>query len=169
MKNRIIPFLAMFFGSLCFGLLFIVIFMNSTDVNCVRQANETYTCHFKTLFFGKVQVREREVENITDIVKERDSCDDGCSYRAEFVTSNGRQEPLSVVYTDEGPVLEQVNTIGSQMHSGAEQIDYRSDPPWWVLYLVGGLTVMSMLLSPLMFLSGKNDKKAAARSPNRLG
>ena len=87
------------------------------------------------------------------------------------MTGSGRQEPLSVVYTDEGPVLEQVNTIGSQMDSGAERIDYRSDPPWWVLYLVGGLTVMSMLLSFMMFLGGKKDKntRQQGRSPNALG
>ena len=155
MKNRIIPFLAMFVGSLCFGLLFIVIFMNSTDINCSRQANETYTCNFKTLFFGRVQIRERQVDGIVDIIKERDSCSDGCGYRAEFVTSSGEQEPLSSVWTDEGPVLEQVNTIGSQMDAGAEEITYHKDPPWWVLYLVGGLTVMSMLLSPLVLLKRK--------------
>jgi hypothetical protein len=156
MKNRIIPFLAMFMGSLCFGLLFILIFMNSTDINCHRQANETYTCQFKTLFFGRVQIREREIENIVDIVKERDICDDGCSYRAEFVTSEGDREPLSSVWTDEGPVLEQVNTIGSQMDAGVVQITYHNDPPWWVLYLVGGLTAMAMLLSPLMLMKGRN-------------
>jgi hypothetical protein len=156
MKNRLIPFLAMFVGSLCFGLCFILLFINSTDISCRRQVDETYTCQFKTLFFGKVQVRERNVEDIVDIVKERDNCDEGCSYRAEFVTSTGKQVPLSSVWTDEGPVLEQVNTIGSQMDSGQEQITYHTDPPWWVLYLVGGLTVMSLVLSPLSFLKGRN-------------
>jgi hypothetical protein len=151
MKNRILPFLAMFFGSLCFGLLFIVIFMNARDISCDRQADQTYTCQFKTLFFGKIQISEREVEGIVDIVKERDSCDDGCSYRAEFVTNTGKREPLSVVWTDEGPVLEQVNAIGSQIDSGVEHIIHHTDPPWWVLYLVGGLTAMGMLLSPLVF------------------
>jgi hypothetical protein len=154
MKNRIVPFLAMFFGSLCFGLFFILIFMNATEVNCIRQADQTYTCHFKTLFFGKYQIHDREVAGIVDIKMERDICDDGCSYRAEFVTSSGEQEPLSSVWTDQGPVLKQVNTIGSQIHSSAEQINYRSDPPWWVLYLVGGLTVMALLLSPLILRKG---------------
>jgi hypothetical protein len=155
MKNRLLPFLLVFFCSLCFGLLFIALFMNARDINCTRQANQTYTCQFKTLFFGRYLIRERRVENITDIVMQRDSCDDGCSYRAEFISSDGKREPLSSIFTDQNTVTQQVNTIGSQMDAGLEQITYRSDPPWWVLYLVGGLTLMAMLLPPLMFLKGK--------------
>jgi len=155
MKKNLIPFLIMFFCSFCFGLLFIVIFMNAREINCTRQPDQTYTCQFKTLFFGKYQMGDRTVANITQIIKQRDSCDGGCAYRAEFVTNDGKHEPLSSVWTDEGPVLEQVNTIGSQMDSGAQQISYRADPPGWVLYLIGGLTLMSMSLAPLIFLRGK--------------
>jgi len=155
MKNRLIPFLAMFIGSFCFGLLFIVVFMNGTEINCTRQANETYTCNVRTLFFGKIQTFERTRENVVDIIKERDSCSDGCGYRAEFVTSEGSQFPLSSVWTDEGPVLAQINQIRPQMQSGAPSITYAVEPPWWVLYLIGGLTVMSMLLSPLSLLKGR--------------
>ncbi len=169
MKNKILPFLGIFFGSLCMGVLFIAIFMNATEINCTRQANDTYTCQFRTLFFDKVQISERQVEGIVDIVKERDSCSDGCGYRAEFVTADGQQTPLSSVWTDEGPVLEQVNTIGSQIEARAQQVTYHSDVPWWVLYLVGGLTLMAMLLSPLALLRGKDSSKSKGRSPNRLG
>ena|SRR5690349_1909990 len=169
MKNKILPFLGIFFGSLCFGLLFIAIFMNTTDVTCDRQGDQTYTCHFRTLFFDKIPISEREIEGVVDIVKERDSCSDGCGYRAEFVTADGDQEPLSSVWTDEGPVLEQVNSIGSQIDARAQQINYHTDLSWWVLYLVGGLTLMAMLLSPLIFVGGNATKKAAGRSPNRLG
>ena len=34
MKNRLLPFLGMFFGWPCLGLLLILLFVNSTDVNC---------------------------------------------------------------------------------------------------------------------------------------
>jgi len=156
MKKNLIPFLIMFFCSFCFGLFFLVIFMNAREIICTRQADQTYTCEFKTLFLGKYQIGDRTVENITQIMKQRDSCDGGCAYRAEFVTKDGKHEPLSSVWTDEGPVLEQVNTIGSQMDSAAQEISYRADPPMWVLYLIGGLTVMLMLLTPLIFLRGRN-------------
>lgn len=156
MKNRLIPFLAMFVGSFCFGLLFILLFMNGTEFNCTRQANETYTCNVRTMFFGKIQISERNRENIVDIIKERDSCSDGCGYRAEFVTSEGRQYPLTQVWTDEGPVMAQINEIRPQMQAGAPTIAYIVDPPWWVLYLIGGLTIMTMLLSGLTLIKGRN-------------
>ena len=84
-----------------------------------------------------------------DITLVDDGCSDGCSYRAEFITSNGKQVPLSEVYTDHNPVSQQVNDIGSQIDQGMEHITYKVNPPWWVLYLILGLTLMSTLLSPL--------------------
>jgi hypothetical protein len=147
MKNRILSFLAVFFGSLCFGLLFIVIFINATELDCTRQLDNSYSCRITKLFFGKYQISQRDVDNITDITMEDDGCSDGCSYRAEFITSNGNQQPLNSVYTDRAPVARQVNTIKSQMASRSEKIVYRADPPWWVLFLVGGLTLMGMFFA----------------------
>jgi len=152
MIRKIIIFLATLFGSLCFGLLFVVIFVNATEVDCRLQADETYTCKSRTLLLGQIQTFTRETTDIVDIKIERDSCDDGCSYRAEFVTAQGSQVPLSEVYTDEGPVVQQVNELRPQLTQREEAITYRAEPPWWVLLLVGGLTLMSMLLSPLVFL-----------------
>lgn len=156
MKNRFIPFLLTVVGTLCFGGLFIVIFMNSTDVTCERQPNETYTCNMQTLFFGKIPTLHHTEENIVDIVIAQDSCTDGCGYRPEFIQQDGSQTPLTSVYTDRGPAGKPVSEIGAQMSRGAQTIDYRSDPPWWVLYLVVGLTVMSLFLSPLIFLRSKS-------------
>lgn len=147
MKNRILPFLAVFFGSLCFGLLFIVIFINATELDCTRQSDNSYACRITKLFFGKYQISQRVVDNITNITMEDDGCSDGCSYRAEFITSDGNQQPLNSVYTDRAPVAQQVNTIKSQMASRSEKIVYRADPPWWVLFLVGGLTLMGMFFA----------------------
>jgi hypothetical protein len=144
--KRFLPFLAMFFGSLCFGLLFIGIFMNSTELDCARQGN-SYDCRFRTMFFGKYQIMERNVDDIVDIKMEDSTSEGSTSYRAEFVTASGEQEPLSVVWTDYDPVRAQVDTIGAQIDAGSPTITYTSNPPWWVLYLIGGLTVMSMLMS----------------------
>jgi hypothetical protein len=32
---------------------------------------------------------------------------------------------------------------------------YTAEPPWWVLWLIGGLTLMGLLLSPLVFLTNR--------------
>lgn len=138
--------------SIGLGLLFVFIFVNSTEVDCRLQSDESYTCQIRTLLLDKVQIGDRHVENVVDITMARDSCDDGCSYRAEFVTAEGKQVPLSEVYTDQAPVAEQVNTLGSQIHRQESRIVHKSEPQWWVLALIGGLTLMSLLLSPLVFL-----------------
>jgi len=152
MKNRIIPFLAFFFGSICFGLLFIVIFVNATQVNCIRQPAGTYTCQLRTLFLGRFPTFNRIVQNVTDINMAENDDEHGVSYRAEFATTDGGSVPLDSTWTDYGPVSQQVTAISSQMASGADQVQYTANPPWWVLFLVGGLSLMVMFLSPLFFL-----------------
>ncbi|HEX2696178.1 MAG TPA: hypothetical protein VHM28_00625 [Anaerolineales bacterium] len=152
MRNKILPFLAMFVGSICFGLLFVVIFVNGTELDCLRQSDQSYTCHSRTLFLGQIKTFDDKFDKVVDIVIAEDSCDDGCAYRAEFVRSSGGRQPLSIVYTDYDPVSEQVSAIKAQMDQGSELITYKADPSWWVLFLIGGLTLMSMALSPLIFL-----------------
>ena len=152
MKIRLIPFLATFFGSICFGLLFIVIFVNATQVNCIRQSAGSYTCQLRTLFLGKYLLSQRNIQNVTGINIAESQDQDGTSYRAEFATSSGGSVPLSSTWTDYGPVSQQVTAISSQMTSGADQILYTANPPWWVLFLIGGLVIMMLLLSPLFFL-----------------
>ena len=152
MIKRVLIFSASVLGTLCLGLVFVVIFVNATEVNCALQPDESYTCQIRTLLLGRVPTFNRRVERVVGITVERDSCDDGCAYRAEFVTADGRQVPLSEVYTDQGPVQEQASTLGSQIDRRVDPITYTAEPTWWVLWLVGGLTAMSLLLSPLVFL-----------------
>ncbi|MFZ1042895.1 MAG: hypothetical protein WAN58_16450 [Anaerolineales bacterium] len=152
MKNRIIPFLATFFGSICFGLLFIIGFVNATQVNCIRQPAGTYTCQLRTLFLGRFPTLNRVIQNVTGINMAENDDQNGVSYRAEFATTDGGSVPLDSTWTDYDPVSQQVSAIGSQIASGADQVQYTANPPWWVLFLIGGLVIMMMLLSPLFFL-----------------
>ncbi len=152
MKNRIVPFLATFFGSICFGVLFVIIFVNATQVNCIRQPAGTYTCQLRTLFLGRFLISQRNIQNVKGITIAETDDQDGTSYRAEFATTNGDSVPLNSTYTDYDPVSQQVTAISSQMASGADQVQYTANPPWWVLFLIGGLVIMMVLLSPLFFL-----------------
>jgi hypothetical protein len=158
MKKRIIPFLAIFFGSLCLCLLVTVISVNATEVNCDLQADQTYTCQLRTLLFGKIPtvVFDHGIKNVVDITIAENDSSDGVSYRAEFVTSNGKQIPLNETYTDYNPVSLQVHAIQPQLSQHTDHVSYRVEPNWWVFYLVGGLCLMTMLLSPLVFLQSKN-------------
>ena len=144
--NRIIVTLLIFFGTFCFAMIFVVAFMNSRELDCVRQPDESYTCRVVTKFFDRFQTSDRTFDHVVDIVTMTDDCDEGCSYRAEFVTSDGGYYPLSTVWTDEGVVLKQVNEIKSQISRQSQLIHYKVNPPWWVLYLIGGLSVMSLVI-----------------------
>jgi len=155
MLKKLFAFFAILIGTVCFDLLFIFIFINSTLVDCTLQSNEAYTCETRTLLLGRVQTFEHKYEQVVDIKLESDSCDDGCSYRAEFVTRDGSQYPLSEVFTDRGPAQEPVQVLRPQMQQRVESINYRMDPAWWMILLIGGLSVMGILLSPLVFL-GRN-------------
>lgn len=153
MKKNIIPFLAIFLGTICFCSLFAVVSVNAKEVTCDLQLDQTYACQIRTLFFGKIPTLlfDRKIDNVVNIVIiETDS--DGLAYRAEFVTSSGKQIPLNETFTDYSPVSQQVNAIGSKVSQHADHVSYYVEPTWWVFYLVGGLCLMVMLLSPLVFL-----------------
>ncbi len=152
MKNRIVLFLAIFFGSLCVGLFSILLFVNATQVDCVKQGDGSYTCHLRTLILGQVPAFGSEIQNVVGIQVVEDDSGDGISYRAEFSTTDGKSIPLDSTWTDYNPVSQQVSAIGSQMDSGADHVSYTVEPSWWVLFLIGGLTLTSMLFSPLAFL-----------------
>jgi hypothetical protein len=169
--KRFLPFLGMFLGSLCFGLLFIGLFVNATEMDCRRQPDRSYTCEFRTLFFGEYQTFTRSVEGIVGITIADSPASEGSGrvYRAEFVLADGGQTPLNEVWTDREPVARQVQDIGAQLDAGASQIAYRQEPPWWVLYLVGGLTVMAMLFSFMLLGKKPQSTAAARRTPHRMG
>jgi hypothetical protein len=152
MIKRVLPFVLSSLGACAFGCLFIFIFVNATEVTCVRQPDASYTCQIRRLLFGQVQVSTNEVAGVVDIVMVSDSCDEGCAYRAEFVTSDGRQSPLSIVYTNSSVVQPQVSGIKTQIASQAATFDYRAEPPVWVLLLIVGLTVLIVGLSSLTML-----------------
>jgi len=154
MLRKLITFAGVVAAELCFGLIFILIFVNSTEVVCALERDETYTCRIQTLLLGRVRTFDRLVERVVDVVVEED-CSDGCSYRAEFVIADGRQVPVSEVWTDRGPVERQAAELRQQMERRVNPVLYTAEPAWWVLWLVGGLTVMSLLLSPLVLLSNR--------------
>lgn len=155
MLRKFITFLLIILGSLIMDAFFMFIFLNATQVTCLLQPNEAYTCQMRTLLFGKIPTFGKMVEEVVDIKVESDSCSDGCAYRAEFVTRQGDQVPLNDVYTDHGPVQDQVNALRPLLKSGQPTIAYTADPPWWIAFLMGGLTLMTLLLSPLVFLRGR--------------
>jgi hypothetical protein len=149
MLKKIFLYFAILFGSLFFFLIFVLVFLNGTEIACSRQADQTFTCNTKTLLLNKFPMFEREIKQIVDVNIFDDGCSDGCSYRAEFITSDGKQIPVNEVYTDYKPVSIRVNELKDRMNSGDSSFEYKIEPLWWVLFLLGGLFLMEAVILTL--------------------
>ena len=149
MWRKLFIYFAILASSVCFFLMFVLIFLNSTEIGCSRQADGTFTCNAKTLLLGQYPMFGREITQIVDVDIFDDGCSDGCGYRAEFIISDGRQVPVNEVYTDSNPVVKRVNDLKSRMNSGESSFEYRIEPLWWVLYLLCGLFLMEAVILTL--------------------
>ena len=149
MLKKLLIYLAALAGSVLFFLLFTLIFMNGIQIHCDRQADQTYDCQHQTLLLGRFPTFSKEIDHVVDATLVDDGCSDGCSYRTEFITSDGRQVPLNEVYTDRNPVSIQTNDLKSLLHSGQDNFDYEVPPLWWVLYLLIGLFLMDIIILTL--------------------
>lgn len=137
------------FGSLFFFLIFVLVFLNGTEITCTRQADNTFTCNTRTLLLNRFPTFKREVTQVVDVEMVDDGCSDGCSYRAEFVTASGKHVAVNEVYTDYNPVSRRVNDLKSRLNSGQASFEYKIEPLWWLLYLLGGLFVMEIVIVTL--------------------
>jgi hypothetical protein len=131
-----------------------LIFLNSTEIGCSKQVDGTFTCTTKTLLFGKIPLSGRETTRIVDVDIFDDGCSDGCSYRAEYITSDGRQVPVNEVYTDYNPVTTRVNELKRRMNSGESSFENKIEPLWWVLFLLIGLFLMEAVILTLTMGTG---------------
>lgn|GEM_PF-1576733 len=149
MLKKLFLYFAILIGSLFFFLIFVLVFLNGTEIACNRQADRTFTCHTKTLLLNKYPIFERDVTQIVDVDIFDDGCSDGCSYRAEFITADGGQVPVNEVYTDYNLVSKRVDELKGRLNSGDSSFEYKIEPLWWVLYLLAGLFLMEAVILTL--------------------
>jgi hypothetical protein len=152
--KKLFLYFAILFGSACFFLFFGLLFLNGTEIACTRQADGTFTCHLQTLLLGRFPIFGREVTDIEDVDIFDDGCFEGCSYRAEFITSDGGRVAVNEVYTDHNPVLKRVTDLKSLMQSGQSSFEYVIEPLWWVLFLLGGLFLLEAVILTLTMGAG---------------
>jgi hypothetical protein len=128
-------------ASLGFLALFGVIFANSLTISCIRPPGRNPECRMSKALLGTIPMSTRAVTDIVD-VQEDETCDDGCTYRAVLITSNRESYPVNDVYTDEGPVQEQIASIQAFLH-GTNPTYERAEPvSWWIVLVLGGIGVM---------------------------
>lgn len=85
----------------------------------------------------------RTVSDVVD-VQEDESCDSDCAYRAVLVTSSGQREPVNSVFTDGGPVLDQITEIKGFLDGAAPTYVYEEGVSWWVVALSGGIALIGV-------------------------
>ena len=149
MLKKLLIYIAILASSACFFLIFVLIFLHATEISCNKLADGTFTCNTKTLLLGKFPIFGRHVTQVVDVDIFSDGCSDGCSYRAEFITSDGSHVAVNEVYTDRNPVAKRVNDLKSHMNSGEASFEYKIEPLWWVLFLLGGLFLMEAVILTL--------------------
>jgi hypothetical protein len=151
MPRKILIYLSVLLGIVAFAGLFIILFGNSTEIYCVRAADGYPACRITKVLLGKVPVSTRTITDVTDVQLD-ESCDDGCSYRAVLVSANGRSTPVNDVYTDRGPVLEQIDGMRDFLEGTASSYQRVEPVPWWVVALTGGMAIVGMVLLALNFV-----------------
>jgi hypothetical protein len=150
---RTLIHLIILLGILAFCGLFIILLDNSLDVYCIHPADQNAACKISKAFMGRYPVSTRALVDVVDVQKDR-SCDDDCSYRALLVTSSGQKVPVNNVFTDEGPVLEQMASIRAFLDGAEQSFEYKTEAPGWVLTVFGGLGLVGALSVVISFAAG---------------
>lgn len=120
-----------------------VLFGNSHEVYCVRAAGQNPVCRISTALLGKIPMSTHTVSDVVDVQEEK-SCDSDCAYRAVLVSSSGAREPVNNVFTDGGPVLDQITEIKAFLAGAAPTYIYEEGVSWWVVALSGGMALIGV-------------------------
>ena len=153
MFQKILIYLAMMLGVLAFSGLFIVLFGNSHEVYCVRPTGQNPVCRISTALLGRIPMSTRAIADVVDVQQEK-SCDSDCAYRAVLVTASGQRVPVNEVYTDRGPVSDQMTEIRAFLDGAAPTYVNEEDVPWWVVALSGGLGLIGAAVLAFNFFAG---------------
>jgi hypothetical protein len=151
MTRRVLIYLAVMAGIAAFSGLFIVVFGNSVEISCARDAVQAPDCRITKMLLGRVPVSNRDVLGVTDVQLD-ETCDDGCTYRVLLIASGGESVPLNDVYTDRGPVLSQMDAIDGFLNGTAKSFEYLEPVQCWVVGLVVGMDLMGMAIVAGIFL-----------------
>lgn len=141
MTRNVLVYLGVAAGIAAFSALFVLIFGNSIEVHCLREAGREPNCRITRRLLGQVPLSNRDVLGVTAVQMD-ETCDDGCSYRAILVTSAGEGVPVNDVYTDRDIVLRQMDALEGFLGDTQPSFQYEEPVPWWV---VGMILVMGLV------------------------
>ena len=151
MARRVLLYLAVAAGIVLFAALFIFIFANSLQISCRQAGDGEATCSITKAFLGRWPISHHDVMGITGVEMD-ESCDDGCSYRAVLVTSQGNRVPFNEVYTDAYVVRPQLEAVQAFLNGSPPTLEYTEPVPWWVVIMISSMAVIGLGVVVVNFL-----------------
>jgi hypothetical protein len=158
-KKILIP-LAIMAGIVVCLLLFLILVGNSIDLKCMRSQGQGTTCQISQEFLGRISTSSRTVTDVmTAQVEQNCNGNNGCSYRPILVTSSGDSFPVNNIFTNYGPVTQQVSQISALLQGSQQDFELKMDPPWswWPAILsagIGGIGLFMVLILMIKNLIG---------------
>jgi len=138
LKTIFILFLSMI-GTVVFCGLFLFLFANSVHMTCTQQQDNTFTCQIEKRFFSRITTSRYTVTGVVG-AKIVEDCDDGCSYRTELVTSDGRSEPFNDVFSDHWIAEQNTNKINAFIRQNdGPAFSVEEEMQWWVVIMLGAM------------------------------
>ena len=153
MARKLLLYLALIAGIVLCSGIFILIFSNSVEVHCLRESGSEPSCRITRKLMGRIPVSNRDVLGVVDVQVD-ETCDEGCSYRAELITSNGQSVPINDVYTDRHIVSRQVDAVDGFLSSSATSLDYTEPVQWWVVWMLAIMDLIGIAVVTANFLRG---------------
>ena len=152
MVRNVLTYLAVIAGIVVFSGFFVFIFANSTEIQCLREAGREPACSITKKFLGRVPISDRDVLGVTDVQMDESCDEDGCSYRAELVTSAGRSVPVNDVYTSRGLVLRQIGAFEAFLSGTDTSFSYVEPVSWWVVGMILAMDLVGLVIVSVSFL-----------------
>ena len=136
-----------FFGVMLF------LFGQTTRVECQHLEPALASCSVSSVVLGVLPLPGWKLDQVVSARVEED-CNDGCTYRTDLVTRSGQSRPVSEVWTDEEAAD---NAMAAQINdfivsTDAPALVVTKPPAAWVIWLLGGLGVMSLVIQGLVLL-----------------
>jgi len=144
----------LFFGfvfSAC-GCLIAFFFGQDGFLTCTRVESSQVQCLQETKWLGIVPLGEKEIQNLTGARVVENCDDDGCTYRVELDTDQGRVALTSYYSSGEKAkreIADQINTFIQNPRSDGPLNVKSSIGPWGFI-----LPLIFILVGPLVALSG---------------
>jgi len=141
-------------ATLVFAGIMLFIFGQSDRLTCRHDDGPLASCTVTHVLLGAVPLPGWQATGVSQAIVAQ-SCDsDGCTYRTELRTQGGTRRAISEVWTDQHSEDE---ALASKINdfladSAAPTLVIEQQPQAWVLWLLGGLSLMAIVIQGFVLL-----------------